>query len=68
MEEGYINKEQKAILEKIVDYGNDAAHKFNPLKNNNIEICFDVIEILLKNIYYLQKIKNKLPKSKRNKR
>jgi hypothetical protein len=68
LEEGYINKEQKAILEKIVDYGNDAAHKFNPLKNNNIEICFDVIEILLKNIYYLQKIKNKLPKSKRNKR
>lgn len=68
LEKGYINKEQKAILEKIVDYGNDAAHKFNPLKNNDIEICFDVIEILLKNIYHLPKIKNKLPESKRNKR
>lgn len=68
LEKGYINKEQKAILEKIVDYGNDAAHKFNHLKNNDIEICFDAIEILLKNIYHLPKIKIKLPESKRNKR
>ncbi|WP_455564887.1 DUF4145 domain-containing protein [Akkermansia biwaensis] len=68
LEKGHISKNQKKILEKIVDFGNDAAHQFKCLKNKDIESCLDAIESILNNIYHLQEINKKLPDSKNNRR
>ncbi|WP_290564903.1 DUF4145 domain-containing protein [Akkermansia sp.] len=66
LKKGYICEQQKILLEKIWGFGNIAVHQFKPLKNNDIEICFDAIETWLKNIYHLPKIGEKLPPSNSN--
>lgn len=68
LEKGHISENQKRILEKIVDFGNDAAHQFKPLENKDIESCLDAIEAILNNIYRLPEINKKLPMNKNNRR
>ena len=66
---GYINSNEKAILEIAVDVGNASAHRGHNPTTEDLNTLLDIVEHLLQGIYVLpdaaERLKQKTPSRKR---
>jgi hypothetical protein len=67
VELGVLSKNDAKVLHRLRDLGNQAAHDVKPLDSNRLKVAMDVVEQLLKQLFYVDdaSVRKHLPRKRK---